>query len=201
MSRYSHYPEFNVMDSQDSWDDHTRSIVASRLVREQGYRFIELVEAEVLRAICSTLADEQRGEIIQYAVNHIDETLAAAKGEGQRKANVPAGDKLIRDGIKALQLTSMERHGKPFFGLTMDERKLLLQELSNNNVQPAGPWQQLPQPEFFNKLLKMTIEAVYSHPDVWSEIGYAGPAYPRGYVRTGIGQLDPWEPRNVHEKA
>ncbi|KQX56587.1 hypothetical protein ASD40_04085 [Paenibacillus sp. Root444D2] len=28
---------------------------------------------------------------------------------------------------------------------------------------------------------------------VWSEIGYAGPAYPRGYVRTQLGQLDPWE--------
>ncbi|WP_369127188.1 hypothetical protein [Paenibacillus antri] len=39
----------------------------------------------------------------------------------------------------------------------------------------------------------MTLEAYYSHPAVWSEIGYGGPAYPRGYVRTQLGQLDPWE--------
>lgn len=39
----------------------------------------------------------------------------------------------------------------------------------------------------------------YPHPRVWSEIGYAGPAYPRGYVRTQLGQLDPWEAKAEHE--
>lgn len=51
----------------------------------------------------------------------------------------------------------------------------------------------VPQHEFFQKLLTLTVEAYYSHPKVWSGLGYGGPAYPRGYVRTQLGQLDPWE--------
>ncbi len=45
----------------------------------------------------------------------------------------------------------------------------------------------------------MTAEAYYSHLVAWSEIGYGGPAYPRGYVRTQMGQLDPWEAQPEHE--
>jgi len=28
---------------------------------------------------------------------------------------------------------------------------------------------------------------------VWSEMGYGGPAYPRGYYRIEAGVTDPWE--------
>ena len=30
-------------------------------------------------------------------------------------------------------------------------------------------------------------------PDVWNEIGFGGPASPRGYVRMGFDKRDPWE--------
>ena len=35
--------------------------------------------------------------------------------------------------------------------------------------------------------------AYYAHPTAWNEIGFGGPASPRGYVRMGFDRRDPWE--------
>ena len=35
--------------------------------------------------------------------------------------------------------------------------------------------------------------AFYSHPWAWNEIGFGGPAYPRGYKNLGLDQREPWE--------
>ena len=35
----------------------------------------------------------------------------------------------------------------------------------------------------------------------WDEIGFGGPAYPRGYLALNHGAPDPWEPREVGEGA
>jgi len=37
------------------------------------------------------------------------------------------------------------------------------------------------------------LSEFYSHPWTWNEIGFGGPAYPRGYVRLGPGQRESWE--------
>jgi len=34
---------------------------------------------------------------------------------------------------------------------------------------------------------------MYAHPAAWAEIGFAGPAYPRGYKNIGVGKLEPFE--------
>ena len=36
--------------------------------------------------------------------------------------------------------------------------------------------------------------AFYAHPVGWNEIGWGGPASPRGYVRMQYDMRDPWEP-------
>ena len=41
------------------------------------------------------------------------------------------------------------------------------------------------------------IGAYYAHPEAWSQIGWAGPASPRGYVRLDLGTRDPWEPEEA----
>ncbi len=35
--------------------------------------------------------------------------------------------------------------------------------------------------------------AYYAHPTAWNEIGFGGPASPRGYVRMQLDRRDPWE--------
>lgn len=59
----------------------------------------------------------------------------------------------------------------------------------------SGPlWSKTPPALFFAKrLLPDIVEAYYSHPTAWSEIGFGGPASPRGYVRMDTNRRDPWE--------
>jgi hypothetical protein len=187
------YPDYDVMEQKEHWDEHTRQIVSARNVREHSYRFLTAVEAETLRAWCPLLVDDTRGEIIQYVLCHIDESLDTAPGEGQRKVGVPAERELLRGGLHALEQAALALHGRNFFHLDEQVRKGMVTDLSSGFAGPSTVWLGVPQKELFSKVLTMTVESYYSHPIVWSEIGYGGPAYPRGYVRADIGRLDPWE--------
>jgi hypothetical protein len=52
----------------------------------------------------------------------------------------------------------------------------------------------MPPRAFFRKrLLHDVVGAYYAHPAAWNEIGFGGPASPRGYVRTVYDRRDPWE--------
>ena len=46
---------------------------------------------------------------------------------------------------------------------------------------------------FMQRLLPDIVHAYWSHPTAWSEMGWGGPASPRGYVRMGYDERDPWE--------
>jgi hypothetical protein len=48
--------------------------------------------------------------------------------------------------------------------------------------------------------MRDVLSAFYSHPWAWSEIGFGGPAYPRGYARMGIGQRESWEGAQAFER-
>ncbi len=46
--------------------------------------------------------------------------------------------------------------------------------------------------------MRVILEAFYSHPWAWNEIGFGGPAYPQGYMRLGpLGVREPRERRGA----
>ena len=58
----------------------------------------------------------------------------------------------------------------------------------------ADVWDGLPPQTLFRQVLANEVVRIYhAHPDAWSEIGFGGPASPRGYVRLGPDQHDAWE--------
>jgi hypothetical protein len=42
-------------------------------------------------------------------------------------------------------------------------------------------------------MLPDVVQSYYAHPTAWNEIGWGGPASPRGYVRLQADRRDPWE--------
>ena len=55
-------------------------------------------------------------------------------------------------------------------------------------------WGDMPCDLFFTfRLLRDIVRTYYSHPTAWNEIGWGGPASPRGYVRLVGDRRDPWE--------
>ena len=68
--------------------------------------------------------------------------------------------------------------------------------MSLHDGKPAGAldvWQRLPVHRYWMLLLQDCVEAYYAHPWSWDEIGFGGPAYPRGYMRLERGEPEPWE--------
>jgi hypothetical protein len=55
-------------------------------------------------------------------------------------------------------------------------------------------WRGMPCKLFFqHRVIPDITHAYYAHPLAWNEIGFGGPASPRGYVRMGLDRRDPWE--------
>ena len=76
-----------------------------------------------------------------------------------------------------------------------DIQDATLAAIQNGEADLAG-FGGVPAADFFKSvLLKAAVGVYYSHPAAWSEMGYGGPASPRGYVRLGVGERDPWEAR------
>lgn len=189
------YPGFDVTEHAGAWDPHTRAVVLKRFEPPQAPSHLSKEEAAALESALSCLLGEERGELLAFVVAHFDQKLGSKVGEGQRKAGVPPFPDLLRHGLAALDALAGARCGGRFADCTAEEQRAILSDLQFDSAGEVPEAATLPQKEFFQQLLGTAVEAYASHPAVWSEIGYAGPAYPRGYYRIERGLADPWEPR------
>jgi hypothetical protein len=99
-----------------------------------------------------------------------------------------------RKGLAGLAKEAQAQFGRPFDDLCTDDREALCRRLHRGEADPAL-WE-VPARAFFNDmLLKAIVSVYYAHPSAWSEMGFGGPASPRGYVRMGLDEHDPWEAR------
>ena len=51
----------------------------------------------------------------------------------------------------------------------------------------------MPAKHVWSLWTRYACAAFYSHPWAWNEIGFGGPAYPRGYKNIGVDEREPWE--------
>ncbi len=78
--------------------------------------------------------------------------------------------------------------------VSIEQQEELLEALHDGK--PPGEveaWRRMPAHRFFLLVLQDVVEVYYAHPWAWDEIGYGGPAYPRGYMRLEDGMPEPWE--------
>lgn len=194
------YPSYDVLNEKEHWDEHTREIVLKRLGPFAKNKFLHEHEAEMIRDIAKHIIYDERKEILDYVVHHLDNTLSSPSGEDQRKVGTPPRDVLVHRGLKAIDKLAEKKYGAKFIEIDVKEQLTILEELDQGKAMQLSDWSKIPQKELFKKLATEIVSAYYSHPVVWSEIGYGGPAYPRGYIRVEKGLTDPWEAkRDVNE--
>jgi len=187
------YPSYDVLKEKEHWDDHTRTIVLQRLGPFPAHRFLTGHEADLVVSIAGHIVYDDRKDILAYIVHHLDETLSTPVGEAERPLGTPERKTLLRQGLAALDRFCEGEYGSPFLAVDQHEQLAALAGLQLGKPQYLDDRKALPSKEFFKKLAAEIVSAYYSHPVVWSEIGYGGPAYPRGYVRVEKGLTDPWE--------
>ena len=190
------FPSYDVLSkwSTPSWNDQTRQVVAKRIGAVPPRRFFSDHEWCTVAAIADRIVPQpERGDAAIPIVPFIDERLHENRGKGYRYEDMPSDRDAWRLGIAAIDDESRTRFAKRFRDATAQQQDAILKAVQSGDV--VSPlWRELPPKRFFaNVLLDDIVGTYYAHPAAWSEIGFGGPASPRGYVRIGLDQRDPWE--------
>ena len=189
------YLNYDVLAKWDtpSWDDQTRAVISQRLTEIPERRFFSEDEWRLLDAVCGRLMPQpERADPIPI-VPFIDEKLHHDWRDGFRYADMPPMRDAWRLGLEGVEQESRHRFGRGFISLAGPDQDAVLRAVQAGDVH-GDVWARLPAVRFFaNILLHEVVGEYYSHPAAWSEAGFGGPASPRGYVRLGINQRDPWE--------
>jgi hypothetical protein len=189
------YPDYDVLAKRHtpSWNEKTRRVIDQRLGVPREPRFLAAEEFRTLDAVCARIVPQPPTRPPVPIAALIDTKLVEGKGDGYRDYRLPALREAWRRGLRALDAEARERHGSVFHTLGADEQDALLRAAQEGRL--ANPaWDGMASKLFFAKrLLSDIVKAYYAHPTAWSEIGYGGPASPRGYVRMDFDRRDPWE--------
>jgi hypothetical protein len=191
----SPYPGYDVLEKWDSpsWDDLTREVIRRRLVEVPERRFFTTAEWQTLEAVANRLVPQpDRSHPIPIAP-WIDEKLHRDHRDGFRYDDMPVLREAWRLGLAGIDEESRGRFQADFSSLSHDQQDVVLRAIQAGDVH-GGVWDRLPAQRFFSTvLLKEVVGEYYAHPLAWNEVGFGGPASPRGYVRLGLDQRDPWE--------
>lgn len=193
------YPGYDVLAKWDtpSFDARTRAVLARRLEAVPPRRFLDEAEWTLLEAVNRRLLPQPERLSPIPITPWIDAMLHEDRGEGYRLSGTPPLRQAWRLGLAALDDEARLRHAQGFAALDDDAQDDVLRLLAADRAQ-SPLWEAVPAQRFFTDLLLKTAAGIYyAHPAAWNEIGFGGPASPRGYVRLGPGQRDPWEAREA----
>jgi len=187
------YPDFDVFDAADSWDPVTRRVVEARLAPRGPLRFFSVEQEPALRAFCDTVTAQDAEPRVPVA-EMVDAKLADGRLDGFRFHDMPPDPETWRLVLRGLDETARERQGVSFARLEVDRREQLVRELQRGELS-GGAWDSLNVKRAFSVCMRAVLSEFYSHPWAWNEIGFGGPAYPRGFMRlgTGVEVLEPFE--------
>jgi hypothetical protein len=185
------YPDFDVLAEADHWDEATRRVVFARVEDVPPIRFFDEAQARTLEAFCDTVMaqeDEPRVPVLAF----VDQKLFDGRLDGYRYASMPDDRETWRLVARGLDEQARAAEGEPFASVSTDARIDIVSRFHRGDLR-GGVWDDVDPPLAWKVVMRAVLEAFYSHPWAWNEIGFGGPAYPRGYARLGIGLKEAWE--------
>lgn len=196
------FPGYSTLAKRDtpSWNDATRLVMDKRLHEVPKRRFFTYEEWPILLAICDRIIPQGANPKVPIA-NFIDAKMADNQTEGYRRAGQPPMQEMWRRGLAATDAEAKRRFGWPFVELPGGRQDDVLRAIQQGDVR-APEWEGVPPKAFFtSRVLHDVTSVYYAHPQGWDEMGFGGPASPRGYVRMGFDRQDPWDPMERKENA
>ena len=188
------FPGYDVLAKRNSpsWNDKTRQVIDQRLALPREPRFLSPEEFRTLEAVCDRIVPQPADRAPVPLAAMVDAKLYEDRGDGYRDHRLPPLREAWKCGLGGLDGEARRRHNVNFAALDAAEQDALLAAAQQGQI--AGDWDGMPPAIFFAKrLIHDIVAAYYGHPSAWSEIGFGGPASPRGYVRMELDRRDPWE--------
>ena len=190
--RGGRFPGLRSEDQRGHWDDATAAVVTARLGPPPDLAFFSAAEEGIASALLDRLVG-QEGEPRVALVNAIDARLAAHETDGWHYADLPEDGEVWRISLEFLDDDAKRRYGTGFAELSADQQDAVLLAVHH----AEGPWHGLPAGHLWNLWLRYACTAFYAHPRAWDEIGFPGPAYPRGYANLGLDRREHFEVRDA----
>jgi hypothetical protein len=193
-----YYPGFSTLSQKKYWDAATRKVVEERVSRQKPIRFFTPAEAATMLAVVDRiLPQEDRKEERRIPIlPEIDGRLYENRLDGFRYEDMPPDQEAYRLAARALEQMSKALHGRSFHEISIREQETILRSV--HDAKPLAAielWKQMNVERFWTLLVSDVTAVYYAHPWAWDEIGFGGPAYPRGYMRLEEGEPEPWEVR------
>ncbi len=195
------YPGYDVLAKRHtpSWDVPTRRVIDARLAIGTEPKYLTATEFATLTAIAARIVPQPKTRPLIPVAALIDHKLHIDKTDGFRHQGLPREREAWRVGLKALNAEAQAAYGGDFKELDPTRQDALLKRMQQGDLH-AGEWGAMPPNTFFTQRMAHDIVmAYYSHPTSWNEIGWGGPASPRGYVRMDFDERDPWEGAEMKE--
>ena len=187
---HGRFPDYDVLEQASAWDEPTRKVVMARIDDVPARTFFTVAEWATLRALCDDLLaqdSEPRIPVLAF----IDAKHAAGKTEGYRYAGMPPDGETWR--IVARGLDEAAGDGEGAYARAGDEQRGEIVDAFAAAELSGGAWERVDVKRAWSIVTRDALGAFYAHPWSWNEIGFGGPAYPRGYARMGIGLSESWE--------
>ncbi|HEY2795793.1 MAG TPA: gluconate 2-dehydrogenase subunit 3 family protein [Micromonosporaceae bacterium] len=188
------FPGFEVLDQSRRWDQVTAGVIAERMRSDRDFRFFTRAEQATATALCDRLLGMSADDRIPVAAM-IDARLAAAQTDGWRYADMPEDGEAWRATLTRLQEDARLRYGGDFALCDGDQQDRLIQVVQDS---AGGTWHELDATHVWSLWTRYACTAFYAHPTAWNEIGFSGPAYPRGYKNIGVDRLESYEVADAH---
>lgn len=193
------FPDYDVLAKRlsPSWNDKTREVITHRLTVGGEPKFFTADEFQTVQALAARIVPQPTSRPPIPVPALVDEKLHQNKEDGYRRAGMPSDAEAWRRGLKALDEEAMRSFGCRFRELPDRDQNTLLERMQKGELKDAA-WGKMASDTFFKmRMARDIVLAYYAHPTAWSEIGWGGPASPRGYVRMDFNERDPWEAAEV----
>ena len=182
---------YDVLTQLSTWDDITAGVVLRRLGPPQPLRFFSPAEQATATALLDHLLgqwDEPRVPLLAM----IDRRLVEGSTDGWHYADMPTDAQAWRSTLSCLDADAVARHGRRFAELAREQQAAVIQGVQDRSTDGEA-WHGLPAKHVRSLWTRYACTAFYAHPWSWNEIGFGGPAYPRGYKNAGLDKREPWE--------
>jgi hypothetical protein len=190
------YPDYDVQSKRQgpSWNEPTRRVIDQRLAIPREPRFFDPQQWLTLQAVCARILPQPTDLPAVPLAALVDSKAFHRRGDGYRDMRLPTLPEAWRKGLAALDAEAHALHGKPFAQLGGRQQDDLLTAMQKDQLHHPA-WGTMPAKVFFSERVVHDITAAYyGHPTAWNDIGFGGPASPRGYVRLAANARDAWEP-------
>ena len=187
------FGDFDVLGQTRYWDETTQGVVLERLAPSADLAFFRGREIATARTLLDLLLgqdDEPKVPVLEL----VDTRLARGETDGWHYSEMPEDAEAWRSTLGWLD----DDAGGDFVGRPTERQRALIQQVQDLGSAGQG-WHDWPAKHTWSLWTRYACTAFYSHPWAWTEIGFGGPAYPRGYLALGVNKREKWEVRDRGE--